>query len=692
MLVLNDLKADEFIARTMGRPVLWLATILMVLPVANAGYSSTQDTTDGSAWFDCENSWASIHDSQGNEIANGSDITEILVAGTHSFYIDDEEKCQFVIPVTDELPNLKPAPNAEFYTIYSNVMNTCETSCEPTYTSGDMTDQNDDVFAIDVNANQILVLSLEASSSSIDIELHFQNNTDQVKLDQGISLALNTSIASHHVEYIPISEDGRIIVSVSSPSLDAIWSIKTELYATDVMQEITQFDEISGVGPAPFKATIGAHESLTITESINHEGTHNIPLDYRYVYSENSMSEWKSASLGSRIIGMDDLLHIEFRWDCNCTWFSSMSLHQHYDAGWGLDAPGFKPLTASSDNSSYPLITMDGQVNEGELTLHMGDYQDILRVETTGWNDSVHLVDVIVEGDIYDLQVTVWEMDQETWDIVNEKTATYSMNKISVNLDVGKGTHFIRIQHINGSDSISEDSNEVEWKIRVTTAVLEEGEEPWFPASEAVKDAADIFYWIIGILLIAPFLIFYINVNKEKKYAEEFSSRKDRLEWLTTKLSQSDFSNQDLSRALRAVSSLEWEKALDVWGEPELRHYTMGVDMAVWSLDSSKDAVGNWPLLIGLRPLDCEWSVAALRFESPEGESWEISKVEPKLLTRGYEMFLDTIHNNTRIFIQVDLQGNANSIDIHLSGMVDGEPMASKPANTIYRDKNQSEE
>ena len=55
-------------------------------------------------------------------------------------------------------------------------------------------------------------------------------------------------------------------------------------------------------------------------------------------------------------------------------------------------------------------------------------------------------------------------------------------------------------------------------------------------------------------------------------------------------------------------------------------------------------------------------------------------------------MFLDTIHNNTRIFIQVDLQGNANSIDIHLSGMVDGEPMASKPANTIYRDKNQSEE
>ena len=63
---------------------------------------------------------------------------------------------------------------------------------------------------------------------------------------------------------------------------------------------------------------------------------------------------------------------------------------------------------------------MDGVAIDGELTLHMDDYQDILRVETTGWNESIHLVDVIVEGDIYDLQVTIMNIDQETWDVLDQ--------------------------------------------------------------------------------------------------------------------------------------------------------------------------------------------------------------------------------------------------------------------------------
>ena len=109
----------------------------------------------------------------------------------------------------------------------------------------------------------------------------------------------------------------------------------------------------------------------------------------------------------------------------------------HFDADWNSDAPGFKPLSSTSDNSSYPLIPMDGSAKDGELTLHMEDYQDVLRVETTGWNESIHLVDVVVEGDVYDLQVSILNMDQETWDVLDEITATYSMDKIRVTLDVG---------------------------------------------------------------------------------------------------------------------------------------------------------------------------------------------------------------------------------------------------------------
>ena len=50
-----------------------------------------------------------------------------------------------------------------------------------------------------------------------------------------------------------------------------------------------------------------------------------------------------------------------------------------------------------------------------------------------------------------------------------------------------------------------------------------------------------------------------------------------------------------------------------------------------------------------------EWSVAALKFEANEGTDWVVSSVEPKLLYRSNEVFLDTIYTNARVFIRVDL-------------------------------------
>ena len=210
--------------------------------------------------------------------------------------------------------------------------------------------------------------------------------------------------------------------------------------------------------------------------------------------------------------------------------------------------------------------------------------------------------------------------------------------------------------------------------------------------SESVKDAANVFYWLIGIVLILPFLLFYLYVQNEKTFAEEFASKKNRLAWLTSKLQQKNPSGNDLARALRAVSSLEWEKALEVWGEAQIRHFTTGIDIAIWSMDSKVNANQSWQLLIGVCAKECDWNVAALRFESPEGQAWNVKKVEPKLLTRGTEIFLDSISQNSRTFIQVELEGNGNSLDIHVSGMVGGEPMAAKPVRTMYRDEFQSEE
>ena len=672
----------------MGRTVLWLTALLLVIPMANASESLSYQTEEGTAWFDCEDSWASIHDEQGVELENSSDFTALLSPGNHTFFIGEEEHCQWVIPVTQELPNSLPAPSDEFPSQQTEECSQpyqSQSSCIPTLVSGDLVNDAEDVFAIDVISGQFLKLGLEAASSAIDIEIYFQNESSSVKLDFEISLALNTSIDQTYALNIPVEEDGRILVSVTSPNPNAYWMIGYELYSTSNSLQLVNLDEITGIGKVPFTLDIGRDESLIISSSSSMTDGTELELNYRYAYSETSYSNWTNASVGDRIHSMEGIDYIELFWNCECEWSASMVKESHFDAEWGRDAPGYRPLSPNSDNSSYPLIEMDGVAFDGELTLHMDDYQDILRVETTGWNESIHLVDVIVEGDIYDLQVTSMNIDQETWDVLDQVTATYSMNKIRLSADVGLGTHFIKIQHINGSDALDVNGESVQWKIRVETAVLEEGEEPWFPASDAVKEAANVFYWMIGALLILPFLIFYINLNNTRKFAEEFARKKDRLKWLSKKLDEGSFSPSDLSKALRSVSTLDWEEALAVWGEPQVRHFTTGIDMAVWSLDSRISDSGAWPILIGLRPQDCEWSVAALKFEANEGGEWSVEKVEPKLLHRSNEIFLDTIHDNTRVFIRVDLTGNAESTDIYLSGMVNGEPMAAKPANTIYR-------
>ena len=695
MLFLNDLKGDEVTAPIMGRVTWWLACMILVMPVVAAGQSYVYNASDGEVWFDCDNSWANITTEDGSLIENGSDFTATIQKGNHTVSFEEETKCQFVIPVNGDLPNQRPSPTESFEALNTNICSQAEyvdDSCSRHLVSGNVSDGNNDIFAVNVSNGQLVSLALNAASSALDIDVHFQNGANEVKLDDELSIALNTSIGETNQMLVPITEEGRILFTVSSPHQGTLWMASVSIFTTGTQIMIPNLGNYTGIGSVTYQYTLGNDESISVTSSEDITNGENLAIKYRYAFTETLFSNWSIAEEGSRITGVDNTLGVELWYDCNCQWKVSLIHKTHFDAGWEVDAPGFKPLSATSDNSSYPLIPMDGTPFDGELTLFMDDYQDVLRVETTGWNESVHLVDVIVEGDVYELQVLILNMDQNTWDILDEVSATYSMDKIRITLDVGLGTHFVKIQHQNGSSALDENAESLDWTIRINTAVLEEGEEPWFPASDAVKEAADVFYWLIGLLLILPFIIFYINVNNNKKFAEEFARKKNRLQWLSNKLDEGEFSPTDLSRALKSVSSLEWEEALEVWGEPETRHYTNGIDMAIWTLDERISDSGSWPILIGLTPQDYEWSVAALKFEANEGTDWTVSSVEPKLLSRANEVFLDTIYTNARVFIRVDLSGNAKSLDVYLSGMVNGEPIAAKPANTIYRNSAESEE
>ena len=102
--------------------------------------------------------------------------------------------------------------------------------CQGTYVSGDLIDDDSDIFAVEVDENQIVLLELLAASSAIDIDLHFQTSNDETSIEDSISLALNTSIDMDYKIVLPVEENGRLIVTVHSPNPNAIWALNVEKY------------------------------------------------------------------------------------------------------------------------------------------------------------------------------------------------------------------------------------------------------------------------------------------------------------------------------------------------------------------------------------------------------------------------------------------------------------------------------
>jgi hypothetical protein len=664
-----------------------LVAILVVMFIAQgaSAYSFTYAVVDGRAWLDCTGE-ANISNN-GIELANGTSFEVDISAGNATVFAEHGVDCQFVLPTMDDMPNLRPAPGVEFAT---TTVQLCSQEyffigyCDVAIMTGDMTNDSADVFAIPVETGEMFRINLMGSSSDLDVQLHFQTNESETVIGE-ITTPSNTSINGMQPLFIPISDEGRIVATVTSQSPDTLWSMTVHRIDVSSPRTVDYPTFLNGIGRVPIRTPFNPTQSLEIV-ALSEIAEVNNSLDASIrMLQGGSWGESSNYSVGDKIFSMAGVELIEITVDCDCYWTSRFQRESHADANSDHESPSLIPMGITSDNSSWPLIEMDGSIIQGELTLENGDWIDVLRIETTGWNESIHLIDLILEGDVRDMKVKILDINQRTWDIHDSNEATFSMNNIETSLTVGRGTHFIIIEHVNGSAAANDDAEILHWNLRVNTIVLDEGEEPWFPPSEEVQNAAVMLRWALGFGFLIPAVLLLIHLRGERLLAAEMATAKNRLEWLRQRLEKGEPVEKDLARALRAVASLEWEEALVAWGDPTIRHHTSGIDIAVWVMDDIMATKGAWPLLIGLNPQDEEWEVAAVRFEAPEGEHWEISKVEPRLLYRSHEVFVDTLAKGTRFFLKVELTGGGNALDIHLSGIVDGSPMAAKPTQTITR-------
>lgn len=655
-----------------------LLLLLLCVPMAVA--STTYSAVEGHAWANCDGCNYIIK--QNNiTIAEGSTLDFEVESG--SVLVENASQGIIIIPDTLDPRDTRPIPSdiVENQALFMHNQCPCE---EATVISSDLPTGDIDILIFNASNEWNLEVELIATSNDILVDFYLQSSQMESKSDIEIREATNSSPGQKHMPVFIESSDSRVVVEISSQTPDTVYSLRFRGHQTSNQTYSEADGEISRVGRSAVNIPLLQNEKLVIQS--------DVPYDIAYVNDDNVSGVVAKTSGSSAIWGIPMMDSIRIIANTSGMWTMSFSKSLHYDVNIGMDAPNLLPQSNVTDNSSWPLLPLNGATVNAEITLAINDYSDIFRIETTGWPESIHMVQVIIEGNVSSLIVTIWDMDQKTWLPLSSVNATFQTGGITIGSQLGLGTHFLRVEHVDGADAVTgkwgEEGAEIRYSMRLNYQLIDEGEEPWFAPNESAQIWGERVRWMLGISFLLPALFLLFHIRRDKRFAAQLKAMKDRREWLIQCIAKADSNRQssrNLTRALRTVASMEWEESIESWGEPCLRHHTLGIDLAIWRLEDEKAEDDTWPLLIGIKVTEDDWEIAGLRFEAPEGETWQVDNVTPRFLHRQHEIFLDSLLCGHRLYTQINLSGNASSVDIHLSGMVKGEPMAAKPAKTLER-------
>ena len=311
-----------------------------------------------------------------------------------------------------------------------------------------------------------------------------------------------------------------------------------------------------------------------------------------------------------------------------------------------------------------------------------------------GWEDSIHFVQFVVDGQIEGLELQLWDIDQTTSETLATDITQPVSDQLKIGLQVGRGTHYLQLRFQNTSDATphlwGEDVPSRPYVIQPSYSLIDEGDEPWFPPSDDAVYWGNIARWFMGILFLVPVLYLAVHVQRSRTYAASVAEKKQRLAWYTSRLDSGESNvkqaRTDMAKALHAVAQLDWQDGLEAWGPKRIEHRTEDVALAVWSVDERlAKQEGAWPIVVGVHVINGTWDLAALRFDAPEGKGYEVVNVEPRFLFQGEEVFLDTMGPGHRTYLVVELSGTAPHVDLELNGRMDGAPFAARIPESLVR-------
>ena len=105
----------------------------------------------------------------------------------------------------------------------------------------------------------------------------------------------------------------------------------------------------------------------------------------------------------------------------------------------------------TTDNSSWPRIELLQPLTTGEFTNSIRDTSDVYLIEIDAWEDSVHFVMFEIIGEVNLFELELIEKNQEDWSDAESKIRTAELGRLSVAMEIPRGTHFLRVSMLNNT-------------------------------------------------------------------------------------------------------------------------------------------------------------------------------------------------------------------------------------------------
>ena len=536
------------------------------------------------------------------------------------------------------------------------------------------------------------------STSSLSVQMYHQNATDEQLLN-GTSTTIDSYSAmgneGSNTAYWVAPNDGRFVARLSTQSADSVWAAYVLLHQQKSVSSL--FDEDLNNG-----SELLGHNGLTAPFEWDeiHQMTIKSPLGQAEVAVDQLLNgNWVSGTLTT--IEQGETLVIYPYPDVsagrlkitNSPAFYLEVITRSFADNETLEAPSYRPTDEAINNITWPILNLTEPAS-GEFTLAVHDTTDTYRLVVDGWEESIHFVQVNVEGDITGMELQMWDIDQNTGEVLATEITRPIGDQLKIGLQVGRGTHYFQLRFQNATEVTphlwGQHVEERTYILQPAYSLIDEGEEPWFPPSDDAVYWGNVARWVMGLLFLSPVVYLGFHIKRSRAFAASVAEKKQRLAWYISRLDSGESNAKeariDMAKALHAVAQLEWNDGLEAWGPKRLEHRTDDIALAIWSVDERlAKKEGAWPVVVGVHVLNGTWDLAALRFDAPEGQGFEVAYVEPRFLFQGEEVFLDTMGEGHRTYLIVELQGPAGRVDVELNGRMDGTPFAARVPETLER-------